>query len=447
MVLENAFAPEALPDGSLLLNRYANQQYHVYRFWPETGRLLEFPLELVHPSALPWSGARVTQGGREAFTLASATGRGGQGLGLYAIDLATNAVRRLALSERDAAAMQGWTVTRDGKSVLAALPAGSLTRLVAIPIGGQSPPRTLFTLTNQVWSIDEAADRSLFIDLVDRPQELVRLSEGGGDPQERIAVFPNLSSFDQVLPLPDGRTVTPASARGHYRLMAAEKGKDALPLVNTQEENAAPMTLAGPQEIAFVIGPAPFRTIALADTASGRVTRRISPGKGVINRLTASADGGTLYFCAGGSVWAVSSAGGEPRAVCAGETAVMEPSGRSLIVVRGESSHARMFRVPLDHDAEKEIPLDTSSSLFNGTGGIFSSGSVDARGRLLISINPVDSWFNPIGILDTATGRITRVPGDILSDHHSAVWAPGGKIVSTRTGLRATMWKFTPEGK
>ena len=154
--------------------------------------------------------------------------------------------------------------------------------------------------------------------------------------------------------------MTPASARGRLRLMAAEKGKDALPQVNTSEENAAPMTLAGSREIAFVIGPEPFQTIALADIASGRITNRISPGKGVINWLTASADGGTLYFCAGGSVWAVSSAGGAPRVVSTGETAVMEPSGRSLVVVRGEKS-ARIFRVPSDGATETEIPADRSN--------------------------------------------------------------------------------------
>lgn len=80
-------------------------------------------------------------------------------------------------------------------------------------------------------------------------------------------------------------------------------------------------------------------------------------------------------------------------------------------------------------------------------GGYFSSGSIDANGRLLVSLSPVDSWFNPIGILDTVTGRITRVPGDPLSDHHSAVWTPDGKIISTQAGLRATIWKFRMEGK
>jgi hypothetical protein len=386
-------------------------------------------------------------GGKEAITFASPIGRGGQGLGLYAIDLASNVIRRLALSEREAATLQGWTVARDGNSVLAALPAGSITRLVAIPTSGQTARRTLFTVTTSVWFVDTAPDQSLFVNLVDRPQEVVRLSPGGGGPPERMAAFPLGADTDQVLLLPDGRTIAPASASGHIRLMAAEKGKDPLPLVNTPEETAAPMTLAGPREIAFVIGPAPHQTIALVETASGRVTRRIAPGKGVISGLTASADGATLYFCAGGSVWAVPSSGGEARAVSSGDGVVMEPSGRSLIVARGESSHIRMFHVPLDGTPEREILSDSSGLLYGDYGGYFSSGSIDAKGRLLVALSPLDSWFNPLGILDTATGRIARVPADSLSDHHSAVWTSEGNILSTQVGLRATIWKFQPEAK
>src|SRR5262249_61258347 len=112
--------------------------------------------------------------------------------------------------------------------------------------------------------------------------------------------FPVGGGFGQILLLPDGRTVAPARASGHIRLMAAEKAKDPLPLVNTQEETAAPMTLAGPRQIAFVIGPSPHNTIALAETATGRIIRRIAPGKGVINGLTPTADGRTVYFWAGG---------------------------------------------------------------------------------------------------------------------------------------------------
>ena len=196
-----------------------------------------------------------------------------------------------------------------------------------------------------------------------------------------------------------------------------------------------------------MIGPAPHQTSALAETASGRVTRRIAPGKGMVTGLTATADGATLYFCAAGSVWAVPSSGGEARTVSTGDDAVMEPSGRSLIVTRGESSQIRMFHVPLDGGPEREIPSDSSSPLFGEHGGYFSSGSIDTQGRLLVALGPPDSWFNPIGILDTESGRIARVPADSLSDHHSAVWTADGHVLSTQVGLRATIWKFQVEGK
>jgi predicted Ser/Thr protein kinase len=446
LVLENAFSPEALPDGSLLLCRLnARGAGQMYRFWPETGLLKEFPLE--KPRYLAPACSRMPPGGKVAITYATPTGPGGQGPGLYAIDVASNGIRRLALAEQEAAALEAWTIARDGKSVLAAVPAGSITRVAAIPTGEQTAARTLFTVTSPVWYVEAGADQSLFVNLVDRPQELVRLSADGGGTQERIGTFPLSSAPDQVLLLPDGRAVTPAGAFGRTRLMAAEKGKDPVPLVNTQEETAAPITLAGLREIAFAIGPAPHSVIALADTSSGRVTRRIAPGKGVVNGLTASPDGATLYFCAGGSVWAVPSSGGEARAVSTGEYAIMDRSGRSLIVVRGERSHARMFQVPLDGAPEREIPLDSSLPLYGAHGGFFTSGSMDAKGRLIVALSPLDSWFNPLGILDTHTGRITRLPAESLSDHHSGVWTPDGRILANQIVMRATIWKFQPLAK
>ena len=68
LVLENATSPEALPDGSLLLSRVnARREGQVYRFWPETGRLKEFPLERPRYSAAACS--RIASGGKEAITL------------------------------------------------------------------------------------------------------------------------------------------------------------------------------------------------------------------------------------------------------------------------------------------------------------------------------------------------------------------------------------------
>ena len=44
LVLENAIGPEPLPDGSLLVTRVnEHRQRQLYRYWPETQRLVALP--------------------------------------------------------------------------------------------------------------------------------------------------------------------------------------------------------------------------------------------------------------------------------------------------------------------------------------------------------------------------------------------------------------------
>jgi hypothetical protein len=62
----------------------------------------------------------------------------------------------------------------------------------------------------------------------------------------------------------------------------------------------------------------------------------------------------------------------------------------------------------------------------------------------LFPLQPLDSWFSPIGLIDTATGRITRVASDDVSDYHSMAWLPDGRILALHVGLRSTLWKFQP---
>jgi len=50
---------------------------------------------------------------------------------------------------------------------------------------------------------------------------------------------------------------------------------------------------------------------------------------------------------------------------------------------------------------------------------------------------------SPIGLIDTATGRVTRVVSDDVSDYHSMAWLPGGRILALRVGLRSALWKFS----
>ena len=193
--------------------------------------------------------------------------------------------------------------------------------------------------------------------------------------------------------------------------MVAREGREPEPLLATAEETTSPMTVVGKGEIAFAIGPEPRQTIAVAEIASGRVVRRIAPGKNAIDSLTSSPDGQMLYFAAGGAIWSVPSHGGETRKITAGESAIMEPSGTSLVVERNELARIRLFHTHLDGGPEQEISIDRSLPLFPRP---LSPSAMDGDGRLLVGLLPRDSWFVPVAVLDTATGRIRRVPADDL---------------------------------
>jgi serine/threonine protein kinase len=439
LVLENAGVPEALPDGSLLLARVnQDRRLQLYHYWPETARLQALPIgiELYANTDL-----RAMPGGREAIVLGTPlTGEHPQ-KDLYIVDLATAAIRPLA-SGRHFESAGRFTLSRGGESILLTETSDSITRVRSMPLDGRSPPRTLFTTTEAVWHLDSGLGGVVYAGLIQRPGEVVRLSTKGGS--ETLARFPGLDTFDFVLVLPDGRAVVPVRGPTHTKLMAVTNGKEPTPMVATTEETAAPLTLAGPRQIAFVIGRAPHETIAIADTQSGSILRRLTPAKGPIASLGASPDGLTLYFAAGGTIRSMPANGGDPRNVTPGDNFVIDPLGRYLIVARNSAAQVHLFRVPLDGASEQEIPFDRSLPFVSNG---LQAGALDAKGRLLLGLNPFDSWFNPMGLLDTATGKIARIPCDPLSDHQSAAWTADGQIISSQLGLRATLWAFTPRAR
>jgi WD40 repeat protein len=436
LVLENAGTPQPLPDGSLLVTRLnAKRQMQLFRFWPDTGRLQDFPV--LSGSGFGRILLRIDPTGRLAVLFGNVIGRESEPPGLVVVDLGAGAARPLTswATTRDAFAF-----SRDGQSVLTAARADSLTRIVSIPINGRAPPQTLFTVTNQVWYLDSAADGSIYLSLTDRPIELVRRSLSG-DQAEHIASFPTQVN-DTIAVLPDGRALVTARTGGHTLLVLVDKGKDPIPLTSAAEETSGPMTVAGPREIAFLIGPVPHQTIALADTASHRIVRRFPLNKGNITSLASSPDGKTLYAAAGGSIWAVPSSGGEARMIRAGDSVAADPSGRQLVIGVTESAKFRLFRVPVAGGPEQEIVTDGSIPLMGGPS--LSPNALSADGRLLQPLESLDSWFNAPALLDTATGRITRIASDDVSDYKSMAWLPDGRILALHVGLRSTLWKFQP---
>ena len=438
LVFANAFRPEALPDGSLLAVRLnAGHEWQLFRFWPATGRIQDLPVAVVDAED-SLSNERIFPDGQHALVDGTPLGQEATGMRLLVVDLATGATRPLAPGMPRGAGAPDFAVSRDGKSILISLQLGSFSRVISVPANGPTPVRTLFTTTSQVWGVDSAPDGSVYACVTDQPAELVSRSPDRDD-SEIVARFLGVSDANAMTVLPDGRAVLTVVYSDRARLIAVERGKNPVAMVTTAEETSAPLTMAGPREIAFMIGPRPRDTIALADIETGLITRRIAPGKGEILSLAASPDGGTLFFAAGGTVWSIASAGGEARKIRAGNRVVAAPSGRALLVSVLQNPDMRLFRVPLDGGPEVEIPADRSHSVEYS---FLSSGAWNRDGRLLVSLQ--DSWFNEPAVLDTLTGRVQPLPFDNANSYLSMAWLPDGRMMALRLGTRSTLWRFQP---
>src|SRR5262249_16317429 len=138
---------------------------------------------------------------------------------------------------------------------------------------------------------------------------------------------------------------------------------------------------------------------------------------------------------AGQTIWSVPAGGGDARKITAGADVLIEPSGPGLVIARQESSRMTLWRMTLEGSSEQQIPTGSAVPLLTQ---FPSPGAIRSDGRMLVSLNPPDSWFNPPGLLDMATGRVTRLLENGLNDYHTLAWMPDGQIVATRQGLRST---------
>jgi hypothetical protein len=164
-----------------------------------------------------------------------------------------------------------------------------------------------------------------------------------------------------------------------------------------------------------------------------------------VDSISCSPDGKTVYFAARGSIWSTPSSGvsfgSRAEKIRAGDAVVADPSGRRLIIEALGSRQLRLFSVPLDGRPEREVAVENS---FPVAPLPLSPNALNADGRLLTSLLLPNSWFNPPGVVNTMTGRMTRIPSGNLSDYQSIGWTPDGQVMALKIGLRAILWKFQP---
>lgn len=448
LVLEDAVQPEPLPDGSLLVLRYnAERQMQIYRYWPESGRLQGLPVEAL-ASRAAYLQRRVSPDGRQAVILGDLLGPGREGTAhLYVLDLASRQARRLPTGMSDESGILGIAVSRDNRSVILAVTAGDMNEIESVPMSGRGSPRLLFATPLIPTSLDDNPDGAIYLDEWDEPVHILRFAPAGGA-ASTISTLPMQAAWpttvmNGTMALPDGRVVVSGHRAGRPHLMVVEPNKDAVPLVNTSEETSGPVAAAGPNQVAFLLGSEPHHALAIASLANGRITERIAFDKGQPTSLAASPDGKTLFCAAGGSIWSINVAGGEPRKFHAGDSVAVAPGGRSLLVQVVELGKTRLLEVPLEGGGEREIPLNGPFQLSNDN----INSSAVRNGELAATLVARDSWFYSPGIVDLATGRIQAIPLDFMGDLHYLGWAPDGNLVGAAFELRSTIWKMQQEGQ
>ncbi|HTQ57610.1 MAG TPA: protein kinase [Bryobacteraceae bacterium] len=444
LILDDAFAPEALPDGSLLAVKINDKRgFQLFRFWPDSGRLQGLPVELNSSwgpsSVLNSTVLRTSPDGKEAFALCRPIGKHDEALRLYVIDLDTAAMRRVRTDLPRDEAILGLAPGVDSGTILASVESSELVSVVAFSRTRHSPPRTLFTVTDPLPYLDSGPGGAIYGDQWDVSGVLLRFARDGGH-AEKIGFLPAGYAQTQA---PLGSRVVFLEGVGRSRLMVLEPGKDPVPLLNTAEEIVPPLTVAGPSEIALLVGPAPHRSIALVSAANGRITQRIPFDKGLITSLSASPDGKTIYCAASGAVWSVPREG-VPRRICVGDQVAAEPDGRTLLVKLLETPKARLVRVPLDGTPAREIVL--SGPLHLGWQSL-GSGNIATDGRMYLPLQSPASWFADPGIVDLTTGKMTRLPVDHFGDYFFMSLRPDGRIIAGAHDFRFSVWRFRAKAR
>ena len=433
LVLEDAMYPEALPDGSLIVARSNNQhELQLFHFWPENGRLQPLPMQVDLGSTLPQ--VRAFPDGLEALVLGGRTGEAFEpGKDLYIMNVA-NGQARAVVNRKQPFQIDAPAITRDGQSVLFAEegPFG----IARLPGKGSSAPRVLFPLTNAIWSADTGADGSVYVDQVERPVSLLRLSLKGGHTVE-LARYQDVGDYStQFKALPDGRVVWKQQIAGRNRLVIVAEGKEPLPISSSTDQTNFPVTLVGTKEFAFAVGPE-SRSIGIASIATGMITRRIAIDKGTLTTMVATPDGQTLYCTAGGSIWMQPSAGGSATRLRAGNVVAMDPAGKYMAVIDTFEGHSRLLKVALSDGGEQEIQISGNARPVPK-----ESGAINKDGMLLLGLAPPDSWFIEPAVIDLRNGHATMVPIDFQGDSFRMDWTADGQILAAVAGLRASLWKF-----
>jgi sugar lactone lactonase YvrE len=438
-VLEDAQAPEALPDGSLLVvKRDAARHFQIHRFRPDSGALTT-----VGPAVIAEGGTftlRAFPDGKTALFWGRLAGSTDSARRVYELDLSSGKAKPFAPQLPLAPPL---AIAADGKSVLAFMTVGDLQQAIAVTADGEQG-KILFPVTGKPWGLDAGSGGSLFVSTMDSPAELLRFSPAGGVPDQIVTMAGSLVT--SPVQLPDGGALIPNQVLGRRRLLIATPDGLLKPFLDSAEQATPPATLVGDTLVAFLSGSVGQPSvITIATLPEGRIVRRIEETRGIMPQsLVASPDGQTLYYVNAGTLFSVPVEGGKPRELRPANGVAVDPRqpGAALIVQINGADGVKLLRVPFDGGSELSILFASTLRL----SPIPISGSaVGPDGRIAVTVSSPDTMFRGVALLDPVTAVLERVPVAFDGDLQYPAWDREGTLRAVGVSIRSSLWKFQPQ--
>jgi Tol biopolymer transport system component len=444
LVLEDAFSPDTLPDGTLTVVKYTDQgDVQMFQFWPDSGKLDPLPVFMAAGNVAPQYSV-APDGKRIAFVgTTEQTGRSKAPV-LWTLDLASRQARAIgsSLNLPSVIIWRGLDWAVDGSSVYVLASEGSLQKIVSVPADG-GPVRNVmeFPNTASVEDIEVAKNGSLYLAQDMGYTSGMRFAETGAGVSNVFPIPTVLGS-----PQSSGEILFGSEDGAQSRLLIAGPGRLPRPAIETAEATSLPAVLFDGR-IAFAIGSHDGRRLAIASVSNGRVLQRFAgpaPAPPLDGSLAASPDGSTLFYNSGGVIWAQTVAGGEPRRVTTGTSVTVDPDGKHLYVKRNRNDAIELFQLGLTGGEERLISMPPD---YRHTTVPLMPAAVDASGRLVCTVTHPDTFYYQVAVVDTVKGGLRPISLPFDGDVWAPTWLASGGIMAMCQSHRQTIWRYALKGR
>ncbi|HWC95486.1 MAG TPA: protein kinase [Candidatus Sulfopaludibacter sp.] len=443
LVVENAAAPEALPDATLIVLRPASDgRRQLFHFWPESGRMEALPARVSVADSRQFA---VFPDGKEIAVIGFYGPAGDRRL--FILDIASGQARDLPeLQELGGNGLIGsgrfrspqtLAISFDGQSVLILWNRNDSKLLASQARDGSRRGRVLmsFPFLSAPLSFDAAPDGSLYVDQSAHDSTVDTIARSGKILSE--ATLPKYA-FSAVL-LPGGGFVYAVVAGGRSQLLTQSPGGDPHPLFNTNEPVRFPGAWLGNGRFAFVIGSGEQTRMAVGSIPDGRILQRIPFNAERVTAVSASPDGQTIYCASEGAIWSQPISGGAPRKIGEGFDVMADPLGKRLYLLRAGSGGNELWRMDVTGGDVQRVHVPAGYRLAPGW---LSPAAANADGRILLTVNAPGLFFYQAAILDPERGAMSLVPAPPQAVISNPGWAGGGTIQLLATRWTSTLWRY-----